>query len=254
MKAVLILARNAWRELWRARFVTLVALFGGVLVYMSLLLGALAGDIEIRALMDMGLAVIELMTCGAVAYCAATGLIQEIEQKTLYLILSRPVPRAAFLAGRYLGAVAAAGTAAAAMLAAQAVLLAAKGAPPGWELPLAFWGILLKLVLTGAAATLLALISTSVLSAMTMTAVIWVLGHFVHEIRFMAERGAGPATALLVPIAYVLPNFALLDYRDRLHVPGAALGEPLLWGFLYALLYSAVCLGLTAALFRRKEF
>ncbi len=90
MTAVLILAVNAWRELWRARFIAVVALFGGVLVYMSLLLAVLAGDVELRVLFDMGLAVVEVMTCGAVAYCAATGLIQEMEQKTLYLILSRP--------------------------------------------------------------------------------------------------------------------------------------------------------------------
>ncbi|TBR24612.1 hypothetical protein EPO15_03785 [bacterium] len=254
MAPVLILAANAWRELWRARFISVVALFGGVLVYMSLLLGVLAGDVELRVLFDMGLAVVEVMTCGAVAYCAATGLIQEMEQKTLYLILARPVPRAAFLGGRYFGTVAAAGTAAAAMVGAQALLLLAKGWHPGWDLPLAFWGILLKLVVTGAVATLLALISTSVLSAMTMTAIVWVLGHFVGEIRFLAERSAGILPALISPAAYILPNFALLNYRDRLDIPGAGLGEPLLWGFLYAVAYAAVCLGLTAALFRRKEF
>lgn len=254
MSAVLILAANAWRELWRARFIALVALFGGVLVYMSVLLGVLAGDVELRVLFDMGLAVVEVMTCGAAAYCAATGLIQEMEQKTLYLILSRPVPRASFLFGRYLGTVAAAGTAAAAMLGAQAALLLAKGWTPSAELALAFWGVLLKLIVTGAAATLLALISTSVLSAMTMTAIVWILGHFVGEIRFLSERSSGFVTGLIAPAAYVLPNFALLNYRDRLHIPGAGLGEPLLWGFLYAVTYAAVCLGLTAALFRRREF
>ena len=254
MSAVFILAKNAWRELWRSRFISIVALFGGVLVYMSVLLGVLAGDVELRVLFDMGLAVVEVMTCGAAAYCAATGLVQEMEQKTLYLILSRPVPRASFLCGRFFGTVAAAGTAAAAMVACQAVLLLAKGWTPTWELPLAFWGVLLKLCLTGAVATLLALVSTSVLSAMTMTSVVWVLGHFVSEIRFLSERSQGFVTGLIAPAAYVLPNFALLNYRDRLHVPGAGLGEPLLWGALYAVLYTAVCLGLTAALFRRREF
>lgn len=254
MNAVLILAANSWRELWRARFISIVALFGGVFVYLSVVLGVLAGDVELRVLFDVGLAVVEVMTCGAAAYCAATGLIQEMEQKTLYLILSRPVPRASFLIGRYLGTVAAASTAAGLMVAAQAALLLAKGWPLSWELPLAFWGVFLKLAVTGAVATLLALVSTSVLSAMTMTGVVWVLGHFVGEIRFLAERSQGFVTGLIAPAAYVLPNFSLLNYRDRLHVPGAGLGEPLLWGFLYALIYSVICLGLTAALFRKREF
>lgn len=254
MTAAFVLALNAWRELWRSRFIAVVALFGGVLVYLSLLLGALAGDVEMRVLLDVGLAVMELMTCGAVAYCAATGLIQEMEQKTLYLVLSRPVPRPAFLLGRTLGTLAAAATAGAAMLAALAVLLALKGPLPAADLALAFWGLLLKLAVTAAAATLLALISTSVLSAMTMTGIVWVLGHFVAELRFLAERGTGLVTAFVAPAAYVLPNFALLNYRDRLHAAPGGAGEALVWGLLYALLYSAVCLGLTAALFRRREF
>ena len=76
--------------------------------------------------------------------------------------------------------------------------------------------------------------------------------HFVAEIRFLAERSAGPAAKLLLPVVWLLPDFSLLNSRARLHLPGLA--EPLLWGALYAFLYSAVCLGLTTALFRKREF
>lgn len=254
MNAVWVLAFNTWRELLRTRFIPVVALFGGVLVYLGLLLGALAGDVEPRVLLDVGMSVVEVMTCGALAYCAATGLIQEIEQKTLYLILTRPVPRPAFLLGRYAGATAASATAAVAMTLCVASLMWLKGVAPTTELALALWGAVLKAGVTAAVATLLALISTSVLSAMTMTGIVWVLGHFVAEIRFLAERNQAFAAKLLLPVVWLLPNFSLMNYRDRLHLPGAGLAEPLLWGALYALLYTTVCLGLTAALFRRREF
>lgn len=249
-----LLAANTWRELTRTRFIPLIVLFGGVLIYLGMLLGVLAGDVETRVLLDVGMAVIELMTCSAVAYCAATGLLQEMEQKTLYLILSRPVGRPAYLLGRFLGAFAAAATAAGAMTGALAVLLAFKGGLAAGPLLLAFWGVLLKAFVTAGAATFLALISTSVLSAMTMTGIVWVLGHFVGEIRFLAQRTSSASAVLLLPVTWLLPNFSLLNYRDRLHIPGGAFAEPLLSGFLYAVLYAAVCMGLTAAVFRRKEF
>ena len=254
MRNVGLLAANTWRELTRTRFIPLIVLFGGVLIYLGMLLGVLAGDVEPRVLLDVGMAVIELMTCSAVAYCAATGLIQEMEQKTLYLILSRPVGRPAYLLGRFLGAFAAAATAAAAMTMALALLLAFKGAFAAGPLLLSLWGVLLKAFVTAGAATFLALISTSVLSAMTMTGIVWVLGHFVGEIKFLAQRSASASAVLLVPVTWLLPNFSLLNYRDRLHLPGGAAAEPLLAGLLYALLYAAVCMGLTAAVFRRKEF
>lgn len=254
MRAFSILAANTWRELLRTRFMPVVVLFGGVLVYLSLLLGALAGDVELRVILDVGMSVVELMTCGAAAYCAATGLIQEIETKTLYLVLTRPVPRHTYLLGRYAGATAAAASAALLMGLLEGLLLLLKGWPPGGELALALWGVGLKLVVTAAAATLLALISTSVLSAMTMTGIVWVLGHFVPELRFLAHRSHAAAAKLLLPAVYLLPDFSRLNFRDHLHLPGAALSEPLLWGPLYAAAYAAVCLALTAALFRRKEF
>ncbi|MBI3299475.1 MAG: ABC transporter permease [Elusimicrobia bacterium] len=254
MNAAMVLAVNTWRQLLRTRFLPVVVLFGGVLVYLGLLLGALAGDVEPRVLLDVGMAVVEVMTCGALAYCAASGVLLEIEQKTLYLILTRPVPRPAFLLGRYAGAVAASATAAAAMTACVASVLLVKGAPAGTDLLLALWGALLKGLVTAAVATLLALVSTSVLSAMTMTGVVWVLGHFVAEIRFLAQHTQSLAAKALLPAVWLLPDFALLNYRDRLHLPGAGLGESLALGALYAVLYSAVCLGLTTALFRRREF
>ncbi|MBI5596064.1 MAG: ABC transporter permease subunit [Elusimicrobia bacterium] len=254
MRNAALLAANTWRELTRTRFVPLIVLFGAVLIYLGMLLGVLAGDVEDRVLLDVGMAVIELMTCSAVAYCAATGLLQEMEQKTLYLILSRPVGRPAYLVGRFLGAFSAAATAAVAMTAALAVMLLCKGGLEAGPLLLSLWGVLLKAFVTAGAATFLALISTSVLSAMTMTGIVWVLGHFVGEIRFLAQRTGSASAVLLVPVTWLLPNFSLLNYRDRLHAAGGGLSEPLLAGMLYAVLYAAVCMGLTSAVFRRKEF
>src|SRR5262252_8732874 len=97
------LAWSQWREQWRNRSFLVALIFSGVLIYASLLLGALSVDQELRALVDFGQSFIELMGLGLVVFGAATGILREMETKTLYLILTRPVPRWSYLLGRYLG-------------------------------------------------------------------------------------------------------------------------------------------------------
>ncbi|MFH1724758.1 MAG: ABC transporter permease subunit [Elusimicrobiota bacterium] len=255
MSALWTLLANSWREQLRGRFFPVSLIFGGVILYMSALLGILAADQELRVLLDFGLSAIEIMVCGAVAFTAATGLLQEIETKTVYLILTRPVSKSAYLTGRFLGGVSAAVSATLIMALIHLSLLWLKGWAWSDAYAMALAGVILKALVTAAVATLLALISTSVLSALLMTGIVWVLGHFIMEIRFLVERGAGSAAKTLAPLIYVLPNLQILNFRDRLHVPEAVLpGEPLVSGLLYAVVYSAACMAFTLALFRRREF
>src|SRR3974390_903863 len=98
-----ILSLNQWREQWRNRSFQVALFFAGILIYASILLGALAVDQETRALLDFGQSFIELMGLGMAAFGAATGILREIETKTIYMVLTRPVPRWAYLLGRYFG-------------------------------------------------------------------------------------------------------------------------------------------------------
>ncbi|MEK7745959.1 MAG: ABC transporter permease subunit, partial [Elusimicrobiota bacterium] len=164
MRELLILSAHSFREQLRGRFFSMILLFGGLILYMSLLLGALAADQEPRVLLDFGLSFIELMATGAACYAAATGLLRELEMKTIYLVLTRPVSRSSYLLGRFFGLLAAAACAAALMSLLHLSLLFLKGWH--WENAylLALAGIGLKLMVAVSLAGFLALISTSALS------------------------------------------------------------------------------------------
>lgn len=253
MTAAWVLAAQTLRERLRDRSLQAAAVFAGVLLYMSLILGALAVDQELRVLLDFGLGFIELMALGMAAFSAATSLLQEIETKTIYLILTRPVPRWAFLAGRWLGLWLASACAVGAMCAMHLTLLLIKGWPFSAAYLLAAGGILLKLAVATALATLLALSTTSAQTALTITAIVWTLGHFIPEIRFLSGR-SGAAGALLAGASRLLPNLQLLNYRDRLDVPGGALAAAPGWlGPAYAAAYAGLCLGAAYLFLRRKE-
>ena len=256
LAAVGVIAWSQWREQWRSRSFLIAVFFSGVLLYASFLLGALAADQELRTLLDFGQSFIELMGLGLAVFGAATGVLREMEQKTLYLILTRPVPRWAYLLGRYFGLLMTTFGAVAFMTAVHLSVLAWKG----WAFEPAYllgvFGILLKLAVACALATFLALFTTSVLSALTVTGILWTLGHFIPEMTFLAKKsrslyGMSPMLA----VTYLVPNLGLFNFRDRLSVPSFVLpSEPVAAAALYAAAYSSACLLLGYAFFRRKEF
>ena len=247
MRNIILLAVNGWRENLRSRFFMLSLAFAGVFLYMSLLLGVLAVEQETRVLYDFGLGLIELMGLAGALYGSVTIILREMETKTIYLILSRPVGRGEYLLGRFLGLMLSVLASMMLMSAFHLALLWAKGWRGGDPYAAAFLGAYLKVFVTTALATFLAVFSSSALTAGVLACVCWTLGHFLPEIRFLIER-TGVALPLKA-LSWIVPDLQLYNLRDR-----AALEAPLWWWFAYAALYSAVWLALGRALLRRKEF
>lgn len=250
------LALNSWQESLRSRFHVLSVVFIVVMLSVSLLFGLLAVDQELRVLVDFGLGFIELIGVAGGVYAAATTILRELETKTIYLILTRPVSRTQYLLGRFCGLQLCVLAALAFMACFHLMLLLAKGW--SWQ-PFylkALAGIYLKILITTALALFLALFSSSVLTALVITAILWALGHFLPEIRHLIEEGAPRAAILPLKIlSYLLPDLQLFNLRDRLTMTSLAGPEAPFWVWLaYCAGYASAWLSLSRLLMRRKEF
>ncbi|MBI3547637.1 MAG: hypothetical protein HY078_01160 [Elusimicrobia bacterium] len=255
MNPILILAAHTCREQLRNRSFQVAILFAGVILYMSLLLGALAAEQETRVLLDFGLGLSELLALALAVFGAATTVLKEIETKTIYLILTRPVPRFVYLLGRYCGLVLSTAAGLLAMAAVHLALLLVKGWAWQASYLLALTGILLKVAIAAALASFVALATTSVLSALTMIGIVWTLGHFAPELSFLARQSMkGPAAPILLAAAQLLPNLQLLNFRETIGTPAAPPLRAVLFGAAYAAAYSSICLALAYSWLRRKEF
>ncbi|HCC46722.1 MAG TPA: hypothetical protein DEQ38_01175 [Elusimicrobia bacterium] len=216
---VLSVALNSFSESVRNRFFTLFAVFAFTAVYASVLAGVMAVDQEARLLADFGLALIELTALAYALFGASSSLLREAETKTIYLVFSRPVPRWAYLAGKFCGSM----LTAALMLAVMALLhlsllyFRGFGVPEayGWAL----FGTFLKLSVIVSFAFFVSLFSTSAVSTLVISAIMWTLGHFASEARFLAEQSAGLKGFLLGALLWLVPNLQLFNVRDA----GAAL-------------------------------
>lgn len=256
LRNVWILASNSLQENWRSRFYLLSVAFGLLFLYMSLLLGLLAQEQEVRVLLDFGLALIELIGLAGGLYAAATVFLREMETKTIYLILTRPVSRGQYLLGRYLGLLLSVGGSMLVMAAMHVVILVFKGWHPTSAYLLALFGAFVKVALTSALGAFLALFSSSVLTALGIAAILWTLGHFLPEMRYMIAWGAPHAAiAPLTALTYVIPDLQIFNVRDRLVTTATSPTELKVWAQLgYAFVYAAVWLALGRVWIARKEF
>ena len=257
MRMIGVLAWNTWQENLRNKFFLLALVFGGIVLYLSLLLGLLASDQEVRVLLDFGLSFIELLGLAGAVYGAATPILREMETKTVYLILTRPVSRLEYLLGRFAGLMLSVLAAMVMMAVIHLGVLFMKGWAWTPAYGVAFLGAFLKVLVTAAIAEFLALFSTSVLSGLTMTLILWSLGHFIGEIRFLIAHQARHSS-LILPLnilSYIMPNLKLFNLRDRMDRTSlAALEAPLAVWFGYALVYCGAWLAAAYLRLRRREF
>lgn len=253
MRSILAIARYSFLQQFRNRLYLVVVLFGLFMIAASLLFGALAGDQEIRVILDLGLVTAELFGLATAVFGAVTLVIEEMESKTIYLILTRPLPRPVYVFGRFLGLL----TAVVASMALMELLHFSLLFLKGWTLDPAVFVALpmmgLKIMVMTALSLLCSLTFTSAPTATVFSISFWVLGHFGSEIRYMAEKSGSFAKVLAEVLCSLLPNLSLLNGRDLIEMPGFG-WSPLAHGAGYAILYTSACLALSSALFSKKEF
>jgi ABC-type transport system involved in multi-copper enzyme maturation permease subunit len=102
---IAVVAFNSYREAVRAR--VLHGLFGLAIATAgySLIVGAYASQSQKRVVSDLGAASISIYAVIVAIVLGATSLYRELELKTIFPVLARPIRRSEYLVGKLLGAV-----------------------------------------------------------------------------------------------------------------------------------------------------
>ncbi len=254
MKKILSIAYYTYLENIRNKIFYVIILFGIVLVATALLLSALGGEQSRRVLLDVGLGAIEFLALITAGFAAVTLALEEMESKTIYLILIRPVPRGVYLVGRYLGLLGAVYSGMLIMAALHVGIMFFQGwiFEPRYILALLFSAE--KITVIGALALFFSLFSTSAVSSVSFTVFFWILGHFSEEIRFLGEKAHGIiAKMTALSVYYLLPNMQYFNIRDFWGLPSIS-NAWVVSAALYGFFYSAACLASALWLFHRREF
>lgn len=254
LSAVAAIARTSFREAIRDKVLYLLLFFGLLLIVTSRIISWLTVGDEIKIIVDVGLAGVNLFGV-LVATFIGIGIVQkEIERRTIYTILSKPIHRYEFIIGKFAGLAWTLLVILAIMSAILQVAIYAKSG--GGSLPALRACILIffELLVVVSIAVLFSSFSTPILSFL-LTLMLYVIGHLSFGLLDLANRVPGRfGPTILRVLYYVLPNLENFNLKTA-----AVHGLPVPPGFMlaaveYGVLYSAVVLMLSILIFRNRDF
>ena len=256
MSRVGVVARNTFREAVRDRVLYNLVFFALLMMASAILVGQVSIGIEDTVIVTLGLSAISVIGL-LMAMFIGVGLVsKEMDKRTLYALLAKPVRRWEFLLGKFGGLVLTLAVNTVAMAAGLfAALLYVKHPLERADamVLVAVYFILLKLALVVALALLFSCYTTPLL-AILFTAGLYVAGLFVNEMRgFQSDTMAPAVQTFLRWLSYLLPNFENFDVMGAAAHGRAIPVTLILQNTAYAVLYCAIVLVAASAVFSRRN-
>jgi ABC-type transport system involved in multi-copper enzyme maturation permease subunit len=254
MQSVMAVAKNTFRETIRDKILYNLVFFALLLMGSSVLLGTLTIGEQARIVKDLGLAAINLVAV-IIAIFLGVGLVsREIERRTIYTILARPITRIQFVLGRYIGL---AGIVTVNIVIMFAMFLATiwlSGFPTHAALFQAVQLILVESLVVMAIALLFSTFSSATLSA-SLTIGLYIVGHLTSDLKVIAEKSASQvAKAVMTGLYYMCPNLEVLNIKGQA-ASGVSLAiETQVLATGYGVLYAGLLLLAACLIFQRREF
>ncbi|HUQ49176.1 MAG TPA: ABC transporter permease subunit [Terriglobales bacterium] len=249
------IAFNTYREAVRDRVLYNLVFFALLMVASAPLFGNISIGLERIVLVNLGLTAITLFGV-VIAIFIGIGLVsKEIDKKTLYTVLSRPVRRWEFIFGKYCGL---AGTllvntffmAVGLFLALLYVKKGLTGADG--QILVALYLIILQFLVITAITLLFSSFSSPLLSALFAFAV-FVIGNFADDIRGFALLTEGAQRWLIIGLSYVVPNFGAMNVVSQVAHEQPVSGSIILLNTIYAVVYAGAALCGTILVFERRN-
>ncbi|MGB6597756.1 MAG: ABC transporter permease [Candidatus Acidiferrum sp.] len=256
MKRAAAVALNTFREAVRDRVLYNLVFFALLMMAAAILVGQISIGIEEEVIKTLGLSAISIIGLMIAVFIGVGLVYKEMDKRTLYALLAKPVRRWEFLLGKFGGLVLTLAVNTLAMAAGLfSALLYVKHHLESADavLLVAIYFILLKLTLVVALALLFSCFSTPLL-AILYTSAFYVAGLFVEDMRTFHFAGQSPAmVALLRGLSYLLPNFENFDVMAAASHGTKIPVALILQNTAYTALYSGIVLLAAAAVFSRRN-
>ena len=249
---VFAIALNTFREAIRNRVLYLLLVFAVAMISFAQILSLLPVGSEDKIIKDFGLASIDVFGVLTSVFIGIGLVSKEIERRTVYTLLAKPIHRYEFVLGKYAGLVLTLLVNTAVMTLWFLIILAVKGMFDP-RLLLAVLLLFFQFLLITALAVLFSCLSSPILASV-FTLCLYVIGHLLWSLDLLqAKLKGGAARALCDVLYYLLPNLANFDIKGQV-----VHGLPVAAGTLglataYLVLYGAAVLAVACAAFQRKE-
>lgn len=254
MPSVLLgIALNSWKQMVRDRVFYVVLIVAFLMLGFSYVLATLTIVESRKILLDFGFAAVSIASGFTAVYIGIVAVAREIEQRTVYTVVSKPISRSTYLLGKFLGCLL--------VLAAAHVLLSLNvvgilwlmGEPLPGGFTACLYLVFLETVVLLGFAFLCSSFTSSMLAAGFATA-FFLIGRSNSSFQVMSEKAVTEgARAVARFFYYVTPNLERFNIRDVVAY-GRPYPEEMLWvGLAYAAAYTLACLAASCIIIRRRD-
>lgn len=264
-----LVAWHVFKESVRDRVLYSIAAFALVLVAGAIAIGQITAGQDVKIIKDLGLSIIEMAGAVMTVFIGVGLVSREIERRSIFSLLAKPLPRWQFIVGKYAGLVLTILVNLWVMaLALWAVLAWMHWTSPenvrlSWEAPaldprlaLAMLLISAEMALLTAVALFFSTFSSSALVSVGLTVGVFVAGLLSTDLRHFGDMVVVPETVatMVSLVGWALPAFSEFDVKSQV-----VHGLPVAGGFVlftlgYAAVYAAALTGAAVILFSRREF
>ena len=259
MRAVASIVKLVFKEIFRKKDFYVAFMLVGVILFFASRMNFYDTPNITRYLSEMGLALIFLFSVVLTVPLAARQYPSETRDRTLAVLLSKPVSRAQFILGKFFGSCAA-GIACFAIFYGVflAIVQAHAGKPFDASSAAAYaqGGVMFAAAIAVLAAMATALSFFLTMPAnLTLTLAVYILmTAYGADIRHSLEGGAPLGRALGDAVYFTVPHFEFFDLRQRMVHEWGPLGWGVFGGvLLYAAAYVGIFLAIAYAKFRRQN-
>jgi ABC-type transport system involved in multi-copper enzyme maturation permease subunit len=253
MKTLATIARTTFKETIRDKVLYSLLVFAVLAISASLLAGSVSLGQDIRVIQDFGLTAILVFLLVITIFIGTQTVYREVEQKTIYLTLSKPVGREVFYLGKFLGI--------ALTVAVSGIIMGALLLGVLWfKSHIFFTPVVWATVFIVMEAWLLIAVGllfsafTSPLSSAVYTFGLALIGHSATTIWTIAQNSSSFLKYVLQFVYYAFPNLEKFNLRNEVIYNFQPDAAQIVTIIIYFLAYTGALLLLGMSIFRRDEF
>jgi ABC-type transport system involved in multi-copper enzyme maturation permease subunit len=251
---VLAIAANTFKETIRDRVLAVIVVFALIMIAGGLWLGSISLGEQGRMMKDFGLVAVTFFGLIVAVFIAASLVHKEVEKRTVFVLFSKPVSRAAFITGKLVGLCGTMGVVLAGMGVFLFLLVWVVAGDASGMLLVAVVMIYVQLLAIIAVTIFFSTLGSAILASV-LGICVFVAGQLSHNVLALTRLGHNVVTEALSWVVYVvIPNLSAVDVKAGVVGESTlAWSEILVWT-AYLLAYVVVVLALATLVFRRKEF
>jgi Cu-processing system permease protein len=263
------IALITFKEGIRNRAIYGISLFALILLGANMLISGMMMRNVGKTAVDMALSTVSLSGLLLVLFVGINLIAKDLDRRTIYMVLSRPISRSQYIIGKFCGMVMLiiTTTAILSIFAVLSIYMVKLTSPDYFER--FSWGLValglmlavFMLVLLSALSFLFASFSSTSFITLVLTIITYIIGHSISEVKALVEAPktfgieVSPVTVTVVKwVYYLFPNLSFFDIKTQVAHGISISTSYILWTLAYGVSYTLIVIIMASLVFRKKEF